>query len=279
MALENGYRELTDGRRQVRFALYVTIGVIVFGELMGALIVRALGDPADADLNLPRWALLLSTLLFLVPLVLVLRRRAMPLASTLRIRAVAPVVLRDALFIGLGISVLIDELDRLLASIIPMPAAIAEGMNFLAFSTSTEALLVIGGAVLVAPLLEELVFRGFLQGQLEAGYRDATKAVLISAVVFTVLHLNPWWALQIYLLGVVLGFLAWRTGSIWPPFLVHATNNGLATWFANRSETGADWYTLGGHVAPQWLLVAAILANAGIRSLNSQGRLVTVGES
>ncbi len=279
MALENGSWEVNDGRRQVRFALYVTIGVIVFGELMGALIVRGLGDPADADLNLPRWALLLSTLLFLVPLVLVLRRRAMPLASTLRIRAVAPVVLRDALFIGLGISVLIDELDRLLASIIPMPAAIAEGMNFLAFSTSTEALLVIGGAVLVAPLLEELVFRGFLQGQLEAGYRDATKAVLISAVVFTVLHLNPWWALQIYLLGVVLGYLAWRTGSIWPPFLVHATNNGLATWFANGPENGVDWYLLGGHVAPQWLLVAAILAYVGFRSLNRQGAPATVGAS
>ena len=279
MALEKDYVEVTDGRRQVRFALYVTIGVIVFGELMGALIVLALGDPGGADLNLPRWALLFSTVLFLVPLVLVLRRRVMPLAATLRIRAVAPVVLRDALLIGLGVSVFIDELDRLLAPIFPLPAAIAEGMDFLVFSTSTEALLVVGGAVLMAPLVEELVFRGFFQGQLEAGYHDATKAVLISAVVFTVLHLNPWWALQIYLLGVVLGYLAWRTGSIWPPFLVHAANNGLATWFANGPEGGPDWYTLGGHVAPQWLLLAAILAYAGFRSLNLQGSLVTVSES
>ncbi len=256
-----------DGRRQVRFAFLATIGSMFFGGFMAAVIMLTLIDPADPDLDLPRWAVVLSECLILVPLVFILQRRRLPLAATFRLRGVSPGTLRDTIFIGLGVAVLIDELDRLVAFIFPLPDYIARGMEFLTFTTPTEALLVAGGLVVIAPLVEELVFRGFFQGQLEQGYRDATKAVLLSSALFMVLHFNPWWSLQIYLLGMVLGYLAWRTGSIWPSFVVHAVNNSLALWFANTAKSSQSWYAPSGHVFVPWLLVAALMAYFGFRSL------------
>ncbi|MEE9161358.1 MAG: type II CAAX endopeptidase family protein [Candidatus Neomarinimicrobiota bacterium] len=279
MALENGTMDPDNGRRQVRFAFFATLAAIGIGALAGAFIVSLFIDPSSPDLNIPRWAVLLSGSLIIVPLVVILRRRGLPLAETLRLQPVAPSTWRDALLIGFGVSILVDELDRLVAVAFPLPEWVIQGMQFLTYSTPGEALLVVGGAVLAAPLVEELAFRGFFQGQLEAGLGDPTKAVLISSVFFMLMHFNPWWSLQIYLLGMVLGYLAWRTGSIWPSFVVHATNNALATWFANGPEGGPSWYTLGDHVSPPWLLAAAAMAYVGFRSLHVQNPIPVLSES
>ena len=191
----------------------------------------------------------------------------MSLPTAYRLKPVSATTLRDTVLIGLGVTVLVDELDRLIAMIFPLPENVVRGMEFLAFGTPVEALLVILGAVLLAPLVEEIVFRGFFQGQLEQGYRDPTKAILFSSLLFTILHFNPWWSLQIYLLGMVLGYLAWRTGSIWPSLLIHAINNSLALWFANAPEESFAWYAPNGHVSPLWLLAAGILVYFGFKSL------------
>ena len=223
------------------------------------------GDGSDA--NLPRWGIVLGELLIMVPLIALIRKAGLPLASTLGLNSVHPVTIRNAVLIGVGVSVLVDELDRLIAMVFPLPESITGSLEFLTFATWDEALLVLLGASIIAPLVEETLFRGFCQGQLEKGYGDATKAVLIASLLFVVLHFNPWWALQIYVFGVVLGYLAWRTGSVWPAVIVHGINNSLSVVFANLEETDYQWYVMGDHVNPMWLLVSSILAYAGLKSL------------
>ncbi|MFC1619263.1 lysostaphin resistance A-like protein [Candidatus Neomarinimicrobiota bacterium] len=263
----NGQKDMDSGRRQVWLAFLAVLGSMVFGGIGGAVIMLALVDPASPNLDIPRWAIILSEALILLPLSTIVVRRGMSLPEAYRLRPVTSKTLRDTVFIGLGLTILVDELDRLVATIFPLPENIARGMEFLAFSSPVEALLVILGAVLLAPLVEEIVFRGFFQGQLERGYRDPTKAILFSSLLFTIMHFNPWWSLQIYLLGMVLGYLAWRTGSIWPSFVIHALNNALALWFANAPEESFAWYAPNGHVFPLWLLAAGILVYMGFKSL------------
>lgn len=84
--------------------------------------------------------------------------------------------------------------------------------------------------VIVAPLSEELFFRGFMY----AGLRRALSiwpAAAISAMVWGSLHLtagNVGVAIQISVLGVVLAYLYERSGSLWTPIIAHALNNGIA---------------------------------------------------
>lgn len=92
--------------------------------------------------------------------------------------------------------------------------------------------------VCVAPLVEELIFRGVLLSGLMR-YMKAGWAVALSALIFGCVHLPDfkfsWYAIpDLVLLGVVLAWLRLRTRSLWPAVAAHAVNNLLATisWFA-----------------------------------------------
>jgi uncharacterized protein len=102
--------------------------------------------------------------------------------------------------------------------------------------------------VLVQPLLEELVFRGILQGhalRLTARQGVArrlgpvTLANVLVSVGFVALHLRAQplaWALAVLVPSLVLGHLRERMGSVWPAVLVHAVYNagfGLTAWLAH----------------------------------------------
>jgi uncharacterized protein len=102
---------------------------------------------------------------------------------------------------------------------------------------STGELVFIGlGVGLGAPLCEEFFFRGvFFQG-LHARGGPPWRALVTSAVLFSAFHLDRMGFLARVELGLVFGWLLWRTGSLWPGVLAHAANNlvSLALFFGAR---------------------------------------------
>ena len=95
--------------------------------------------------------------------------------------------------------------------------------------------------VFVSPLLEELLFRGLLLSLLIRGGVSIGSASVVTAIGFVLIHLPGWsfmtgpgWdhvalAVSIGLLGIYLGLLVGRTGSVWPAYVVHAGNNAFST--------------------------------------------------
>jgi uncharacterized protein len=79
----------------------------------------------------------------------------------------------------------------------------------------------------LVPMVEETFFRGFLYGGLRGRF-GARGAMLISAIVFTALHLTLDRFIPILVLGLILAWLYERTGSIVPGIFLHATNNAVA---------------------------------------------------
>ena len=81
------------------------------------------------------------------------------------------------------------------------------------------------GLVLLAPVVEELVFRGLLFGTLRRGLNMWTSAVL-SAAVFAVAHgYGAWGFASVFSSGVLWALAYERTGSLLPPILAHAATN------------------------------------------------------
>ena len=84
--------------------------------------------------------------------------------------------------------------------------------------------------VIVAPVSEEVFFRGFMF----AGLRRSMPlwiAAVISAVVWGSLHLtggNVGVAIQLAVFGVILAYLYERSGSLWAPIMAHGLNNAIA---------------------------------------------------
>ncbi|MBR5199405.1 MAG: CPBP family intramembrane metalloprotease [Bacteroidales bacterium] len=82
-----------------------------------------------------------------------------------------------------------------------------------------------------APLFEEWLCRGMvLRGLLQKGKPVA--AIVVSALFFALLHANPWQALPAFMLGLLFGYVYYKTGSLKLTMLMHCVNNTLALVFS-----------------------------------------------
>jgi membrane protease YdiL (CAAX protease family) len=89
----------------------------------------------------------------------------------------------------------------------------------------------------MAPLVEEMVFRGLLYGWL-AGQWGTTVAWLLSSVCFAAAHVELAHVMLVFPLGLWLGWLRRRTDSLWPSLAAHMVNNGLAVAAATLLDAG-----------------------------------------
>lgn len=78
----------------------------------------------------------------------------------------------------------------------------------------------------IAPIIEELIFRGIIMHGLMRNYSRFT-AVFVSALLFALFHLNPWQFPATFVLGLMLGILMMRTRNIFLCILGHSLNNGM----------------------------------------------------
>lgn len=83
---------------------------------------------------------------------------------------------------------------------------------------------------LMAPIAEEIVFRGAIQHTLQAalGKRYHWIAIVISALIFGFIHLNLVQGVHAFVIGLLLGWMYYRTGSILPGLVFHWVNNSVA---------------------------------------------------
>jgi sodium transport system permease protein len=94
---------------------------------------------------------------------------------------------------------------------------------------------------LLPAVCEELAFRGFvLMGLLRR--LGTGKAVLVSSLLFAIAHLTAFQFLPTFLIGLLLGYLALRSGSVYPGMILHALHNGLvfAVGFYIKQSGGED---------------------------------------
>ncbi|PIS30077.1 MAG: hypothetical protein COT43_02630, partial [Candidatus Marinimicrobia bacterium CG08_land_8_20_14_0_20_45_22] len=255
-----------DGRNMIKLKnpiiipkIKSAVGMLILGLLCASLLTALiLVYLMQAKQELDTQLLLLIAELFLpIPIIYWAKRMRTSLGELLRIRAVTPSSLLAAVFVAIGLTVIIDELDRLIQIVLPLPENIIQIGEMMKVTNWQSAFLVIGIVVLATPLIEEVMFRGFFQRILEYRQGDITKSVLISAMVFAMIHFNPWWIVQIYMMGLFMGYMAWRTNSIWPSFVLHAINNGWSVWWAHEPKVAKLW-EWHGHVNPI-ILAAGIL--------------------
>lgn len=108
----------------------------------------------------------------------------------------------------------------------PLPdMLVLNGLNF-------QSPAVIISAVVVAPVVEEIIFRGMITKILLAKY-DPKKAILISALIFGIIHMNPAQIPCTIMLGLLFGWLFYKTRSIIPGVILHFTNNAIALLGSN----------------------------------------------
>ncbi len=111
-----------------------------------------------------------------------------------------------------------------------------------------------------APVLEETLFRGVILKALLKKYQPF-KAILISAVAFGAFHMNPWQFLYATVLGLLLGYMYWKTKSLFYPIIIHMILNGtafVAARFVDMEATEGMVEQLSGKDLQQFLFLVAL---------------------
>lgn len=80
---------------------------------------------------------------------------------------------------------------------------------------------------LAAPIMEEFIFRGFLFRGWSQSFAGPTGAIVLTSVIWALIHTQYDWSGQfcIFVSGLVLGYLRWRSNSTWLTVIVHSTIN------------------------------------------------------
>ena len=81
--------------------------------------------------------------------------------------------------------------------------------------------------VIAAPILEELIFRGIILDGLLKRY-SPLRSILMSSILFGVVHLNPWQFISAFIIGVFSGWVYYKTRKLTLSILIHFVNNLMA---------------------------------------------------
>ena len=241
--------------QQILFIFLITIALVV----LAGIVFTVLFNPTVA---------LLSESLIVIPAIIFVAKQKLSFKTVFRFNPVNASIIIHSIILSLILFILGDELDRLLSTIFPMPKNMLEGLkNVLLFHSLTQAIIIFVAAVIFAGFAEEMFFRGLLQRALEH-YRDPALAIVFTSALFASIHLNPWSALQILFLGLALGYMAWKSNSIFPAIILHAINNFLSLILLNTPEEKLTWYATSSHVNTIWVFLALLLVTPLFYSFN-----------
>lgn len=108
-----------------------------------------------------------------------------------------------------------------IVNLIPMPEFMKEIFQEMATEDSIFTYLTV---IICAPVFEEFICRGvILKGLLEK--YTVKKAIIVSSLIFGIMHLNPWQFIGAFGIGIINGWIFWQTKSLFLPIIVHLSNN------------------------------------------------------
>ncbi|MBW1879786.1 MAG: CPBP family intramembrane metalloprotease [Deltaproteobacteria bacterium] len=106
-------------------------------------------------------------------------------------------------------------------------------------SSPVGRLLMLTAICLFAPVLEELVFRGFLWNTLDRAL-PTWGVWLLTSMLFAAYHVDPIHVISVFFTGLFLGWLRWIGGSVGPSVAGHFVNNTLAAVVTFTARTDDD---------------------------------------
>ena len=130
------------------------------------------------------FAMFIGQSFLIIPVLYYLKSKKFNLIDSLRLNFVSSKIIYATVFISIGAMILSDEINILVGMVIPIPDSFLQIEALLKPENPFSLALLIITIVIIAPIGEELLFRGFLQKSLEKAWNDVTRAILFSSLFF-----------------------------------------------------------------------------------------------
>jgi membrane protease YdiL (CAAX protease family) len=121
-----------------------------------------------------------------------------------------------------GFVILLSEIDNIFNYFLPVPKFLQD--IFEAMMVKQTFIIAIIQVGIVPAITEEMFFRGIVLNGFKRNYSDK-KAILISALLFGIIHLNPWQFVTAFIIGIIMAWIYIKTKSIILCIYIHLFNN------------------------------------------------------
>ncbi|MDP8267988.1 MAG: ABC transporter permease subunit/CPBP intramembrane protease [Candidatus Tenebribacter davisii] len=199
-----------------------------------------------------------EVLLILLPVIVILRFSKTDIKKTLRLNYTNPMNFLLVIIAALPFLLLAGIVGQIINLIFPLSDTYLENLQSLLSTDQNSIWLIIFVVGILPGICEEVMFRGFILSSLKkSGFWHG---IIFTAVLFGVFHLDPFRFLPVSLLGIWLGYLAWKTKSLYVPILAHIMQNSLAILITNYSDKFKflDFIVKDGNIA-YWVIIPAVI--------------------
>lgn len=209
--------------------MLLILGVLVLGTLFGALLAGLMlrvNGVSQGMAMFVGYVVQFSSAIVFALWQKVVRGGGRPLLR-FSLRLSSPALVLWGVLLTFSVSVVIEPLLELFPAEQFAPLQQLVGMGGWMMLTS----------VVVAPVMEEIFFRGIIQESISRK-RGPVAGIVIASVIFAAAHYTvPPQALNAFCISLVLGYVYARSGSLVPVILIHGINNAIA-WFTMVLEDG-----------------------------------------
>jgi len=167
-------------------------------------------------------------------------------------------------------SIVLERISVLL----PMPLKIREIFERM----FTRDIFSFMSVVIIAPIIEEILCRGIILKGLLKNY-SPNKAIFISAILFSALHLNPWQAIPAFFGGLFLGWIYNKTQSVIPGMIFHAAINTTGFAFLFLGNSKQDLPDIFGKMYYPVLLMSALVFTVSCIFINKKVKVAVTNQS
>lgn len=169
--------------------------------------------------------LISGNLSLLLPFLLLVFVYRAPFYEMLPFRPFRASITLPSLFIALGVSVIGYVASTMISAFLSLFGVMPVMADFSFPEEPAAAFLFLLNITLIAPLSEEIVFRGVILNILRR-FGDCF-ALLISSLLFAFVHMNLIQMPNAFIMGLVIGYFTLCTGSLWTGVCIHVLNNSL----------------------------------------------------
>jgi membrane protease YdiL (CAAX protease family) len=203
--------------------------LLLFGALIGAILLitifEAIFNFSDDSLLAAILSILTNITAFGIILTVGFKKTKRKFNEVFKFNRVSAFLWIAIIVFTIGFIIVTSEMDNLLCYFLPKPETYNDVYKKTAKQTLIIAIISLG---IIPAVGEEMFFRGLILDGLKTNY-SKTKAILISAFLFGIVHLNPWQFLLTFTMGLFSAWICIETNSILLSIYIHFFNNTFST--------------------------------------------------
>ncbi|GMO54627.1 MAG: type II CAAX endopeptidase family protein [Termitinemataceae bacterium] len=213
--------------KQAILLTLIFLGIqLVFGLIIGVL--EALLNISDESIFSGILMTLTSIISFGVVILIGFKKTQEKFNDVFKFNKVSLSMWCATIIFMFGFFILSNEFDNMLNHFLPMPDILKN--VFESMIVKQNIIIAIVVVAIVPALFEEMYFRGLLLNGLSKNYSQR-KAIIITAIIFAIIHLNPWQSISAFVIGLFSAWICIKANSILLSIYIHLFNNSLALIF------------------------------------------------